>query len=83
MPHYIALIHESGNADYRVDFPDFPGCDAAGKTPAEAWVQARNALSSRVEHLRSAGLNLPIPSRLSTVAGLRTPSLHDVFSVRV
>lgn len=83
MPHYIALIHESGNADYRVDFPDFPGCDAAGKTPAEAWIQAKKALFTRVEQLRSVGQNLPKPSRLSALAGLRTPSLRDVFSVRV
>jgi len=83
MPHYIALIHESGTADYRVDFPDFPGCAAAGKTPAEAWIHARKALSSRVEHLRSAGQSLPKPSRLSALANLHTPSLHDVFSVRV
>lgn len=83
MPHYIALMHESDDSDYRVAFPDFPDCDAAGKTPAEAWLQARKVLSSRVEHLRSEGKSLPTPTRLSTVASLRAPSLHDVFSVRI
>jgi predicted RNase H-like HicB family nuclease len=83
MPHYIALIHEAGKSTFRVAFPDFPGCDAAGKTPEEAWIQARKALSTRIEHLRSEGRNLPRPSSLSAVGGLDTPGLHDIFSVRI
>lgn len=83
MPHYIALMHESDNSDYRVAFPDFPDCDAAGRTPAEAWLQAKKVLSTRIEHLRSEGKVLPTPSRLSAVTSLRSPGLHDVFSVRI
>ncbi|MGD9787482.1 MAG: type II toxin-antitoxin system HicB family antitoxin [Sulfuricellaceae bacterium] len=83
MPHYIALIHEAGKSSYRIAFPDFPDCDAAGKTPEEAWLLARKALSTRIEHLRSEGRKLPPPSPLSAVSKLNAPGLHDIFSVRI
>ncbi len=83
MPHYLALMHASDDSAYRVAFPDFPDCDAGGKTPAEAWLQARKVLSSRVEHLRKEGKVLPTPSRLSAIANLRAAGLHEVFSIRI
>jgi predicted RNase H-like HicB family nuclease len=51
---YIAIIHKDRDSDFRVSFPDFPGCITAGRTLDEAKGTAREALSGHIQVMREA-----------------------------
>jgi predicted RNase H-like HicB family nuclease len=60
---YIAIIHKDRDSDFRVSFPDFPGCITAGRTLDEAKGTAREALSGHIQVMREAGGRYPIHPR--------------------
>ncbi len=67
MTHYAALIRKETSSDFGVEFPDFPGCVAAGNTLDEALAQAENALEFHVEGVVAEGQTIPAPSPLEQV----------------
>ncbi len=48
MASYIALLRKDHDSDFGVDFPDFPGCIAAGRTLEEARRAAAEALEFHI-----------------------------------
>src|SRR5258707_10663705 len=61
---YIALIHQEGESDFGVSFPDFPGVVTAGKTLHQASRLAREALEFHIEGMLEDGEDIPEPSTL-------------------
>lgn len=62
--HYIAVFHPAGEraGGYVVTFPDLPGCVTQGRTFAEAFAMAQEALEGYLDALRQDGDPLPAPS---------------------
>jgi hypothetical protein len=68
---YIAVIHKDPKSDFRMSFPDFPGCITAGGTSEEAKLTAIEALegvsrrcerwASRFRRRRLSMRCLPMP----------------------
>ncbi len=66
MPHYIAIVEESGpEKAVGVWFPDLPGCFPAGDDLDEALRNAPEAIGLYAESLAEEGRTLP-PPRLLT-----------------
>ena len=81
MAHYIALIRKEADSDFGVEFPDFPGCVTAGRTPDEALAMAREALALHIEVLAEDGAPLPSPSAIEAVMARRANK--DAFATLV
>lgn len=64
MTHYIAIFVESDVAEWRVVFPDVPGCEAHGFTLDDARFSAVTALKRCLEE---SHLMPPTPMDLSAV----------------
>lgn len=62
MRAYVALISKEPNTEYRVDFPDFPGCVSAGKTMKAAVENAHEALAMHAALMVKDGDPLPDPT---------------------
>ncbi len=62
MPHYVAIVEDSG-PDQAIGlwFPDLPGCFSAGDTVDEALLNAGEAVSLYAESLAKDGRSLPAP----------------------
>jgi predicted RNase H-like HicB family nuclease len=67
MPQYIALIHKDPDSEYRVLFPDLPGCPTAGATLDEARDMAAEALAFHLEGMQEDEEPVPEPSSLETI----------------
>jgi predicted RNase H-like HicB family nuclease len=66
MPHYVAIIEDSGpDKAIGVWFPDLPGCFSAGDNVDEALRNAEEALSLYAEAERREGRELPTARLLS------------------
>ena len=65
MSHYIALIIPTAVGEWRVLFPDVPGCETLGFTLEDARYAAVSALRQRVQ---SAGASAPTPHTLVAIA---------------
>ncbi|GAB6039918.1 type II toxin-antitoxin system HicB family antitoxin [Endothiovibrio diazotrophicus] len=81
MTSYIALLRKESGTDYGVDFPDFPGCIAAGEDMEEARVMAKQALLGHALLLQEEGEALPEPSKLEAV--MADPANHDAVAFLV
>lgn len=75
MKTYIALIRKEEGSCYGVDFPDFPGCIAAGNTVEEAQARAVSVLDFHVEGMAEDGDPLPKPTSLDDI--LKDPDSRD------
>jgi predicted RNase H-like HicB family nuclease len=62
MATYIALLRKDPDSDYGVDFPDFPSCISAGRTPEEARRMAVEALTGHIVFMSEDGDALPEPT---------------------
>lgn len=69
--YYLALIHQ-GTDDFKVSFPDFPDCVAAGKVLEEVKTSARKALRLTIQSALAAGKELPEPTEVNKAAELVT-----------
>lgn len=67
MLFYPALVRKDADSDYGVEFPDFPGCVSAGRTPEEALAMAERALDLHVAGMRDDGDEVPAPSELGAI----------------
>jgi predicted RNase H-like HicB family nuclease len=65
---YIAYLHKERDSDYRVSFPDFPGCITAGKTLDEASRMAAEALALHIRGMIEDGEPVPEPSKVDDIA---------------
>ena len=66
MPHYVAIIEESGpDRAIGVWFPDLPGCFSGGDDLDEALRSAPQAIGLYAESLAKEGRMLPSPRPLS------------------
>ena len=64
MSHYIAIFVENALGEWRVVFPDVPGCEARGLTLPDAQFAAASALS---QCLRENGTPPPLPMDMAAV----------------
>ncbi|MDR3683288.1 MAG: type II toxin-antitoxin system HicB family antitoxin [Geothrix sp.] len=64
MRNYIAILRKDTDSDYRVNFPDFPGCITAGISLEEAKEKVLEALPFHVEVLQEDGREIPEPMSL-------------------
>jgi predicted RNase H-like HicB family nuclease len=63
--HYLAIFVETDMGEWRVVFPDVPGCEARGFTLDDAQFAATSALERCIEE---RGLSAPLPKDLSAVS---------------
>jgi len=68
MPHYVAIVEESG-ADRAIGiwFPDLPGCFSGGDDLDEALRNAPEAIGLYADSLAEEGRSLPSPRSLSEI----------------
>jgi predicted RNase H-like HicB family nuclease len=64
---YVGLLTKRPGRDYLVTFPDLPGQEASGSTPAEAQKLGAEALASHIARLHRQGSPVPLPSLLEEV----------------
>jgi predicted RNase H-like HicB family nuclease len=64
MTHYIAIFVESDVGEWRVLFPDLPGCEAHGFSLDDAGYAAVSALW---QCLAANGSTLPIPMDMTAI----------------
>lgn len=64
---YIALMRKEPGSSFGVDFPDFPGCIAAGDSAAEAERNAAEALRLHLETMVEDDDEIPVPSSLDEI----------------
>lgn len=65
MRHYLAIFIEDYVGEWRVVFPDAPGCEAKGFSLDDAQFAAASALS---RCFRENGTPLPLPMDMAAVA---------------
>ena len=68
--YYPALLRKDPDSDFGIEFPDFPGCVAVGRTVTEALKAAPEALTLHMEGMR--GDAIPEPSALEDIVGSAT-----------
>jgi predicted RNase H-like HicB family nuclease len=56
---YTIIVHEAEEGGYWVEVPALPGCYTQGETLDEALMNAREAIESHLEALRSDGREVP------------------------
>jgi predicted RNase H-like HicB family nuclease len=66
MRHYIAIFIEDHLGEWRVVFPDVPGCEAKGFSLDDAKFAAATAL---VTCIKKSGTPAPLPMDMATVQG--------------
>lgn len=57
----VRCLSDEDGGGYLAYFPDIPGCQADGKTPEEAIIQAEDALESWVKTAKEFGDAIPEP----------------------
>lgn len=75
MTRYVAILSKERRSSYGVDFPDLPGCVAAGRSLEEAHRKAAEALSLHLEGMLEHGEEIPAPRSLDKV--LADPENRD------
>lgn len=65
MTHYIAIIVPTDVGEWRVIFPDVPGCEARGSSLEDAKLAG---VSRLMRCLKANGSTTPQPRDLSTIA---------------
>jgi predicted RNase H-like HicB family nuclease len=68
MPHYVAIIEDSGEDDVSLWFPDLPGCISGGDDVEEALECAPEALAFYAQELTEDGSELPTPRTLDELS---------------
>ena len=56
------FYHLQIHAFYIVSVPDLPGCMADGKTPNEAYENAKLVIKQWIDTVRAAGREIPTPT---------------------
>jgi predicted RNase H-like HicB family nuclease len=69
MREYFAVVVQDPDMDFRVTFPDLPGCVATVATFEEARAAAREALSDHLARMERVGERIPEPSPLAAIVG--------------
>jgi predicted RNase H-like HicB family nuclease len=65
--HYFALLHKDADNDFRVSFPDFPGCVTGGTNLEEVFVNATLALAEHTTAIRKGNCAVPEPSSVAAI----------------
>lgn len=61
MNYSIILKYSSPDKCYIVSVPDLPGCMADGKTPNEAYENAKLVIKEWIDTAHAAGREIPAP----------------------
>ena len=68
MASYIGYLRKNENAEYGIEFPDFPECVSAAPRSEYAGAMASDDLARHVTALMSFGLPVPPPTPLELLA---------------
>jgi len=64
---YYGIVHQDGDGDLGISFPDFPGCISGGSSLAELGHNAIEALQFHIDGMVEDGLPIPDPSHLEDI----------------
>lgn len=62
MNYCVVLKYSQDDKSYIVSVPDLPGCMADGRTPNEAFENAKNVITEWIDTAKAAGREIPEPS---------------------
>ena len=62
MKYCVVLKYSQDDKSYIVTVPDLPGCMADGKSPNEAYENAKNVITEWIDTAKAAGMEIPEPS---------------------
>lgn len=62
MDYSVIIKYSSTDKCYIVSVPDLPGCMADGKTPNEAYENAKLVIKDWIDTARAAGREIPPPT---------------------
>lgn len=62
MNYCVVLKYSQDDKSYIISIPDLPGCMADGKTPNEAYENAKIVIQEWIETARTVGRSIPEPS---------------------
>ena len=62
MDYSVILKYSSTDKCYIVSIPDLPGCMADGKTPNEAYENAKLVIKEWIDTACAAGREIPAPT---------------------
>lgn len=62
MNYCVVLKYSQDDKSYIVTVPDLPGCMADGRTPNEAFENAKNVITEWIDTAKAAGREIPEPS---------------------
>ena len=61
MKYCVVLKYSQDDKSYIVTVPDLPGCMADGKSPNEAYENAKNVITEWIDTAKAAGREIPEP----------------------
>jgi len=64
---YPAIIQHEEDGRYSIWFEDLPGCATSGKTLAEAFMMARDAMGGWIDSMMTLGHEIPNPRDIGNV----------------
>jgi predicted RNase H-like HicB family nuclease len=67
MRRYVGVVRKASGNDFRVVFPDLPGCSTKGKTMGEARRLAAETLAVHLDALVSDGVPAPEARGLAAI----------------
>lgn len=59
MKYCVVLKYSQDDKSYIVTVPDLPGCMADGKSPNEAYENAKNVITEWIDTATAAGRTIP------------------------
>ena len=62
MKYCVVLKYSQDDKSYIVTVPDLQGCMADGRTPNEAFENAKNVITEWIDTAKAAGREIPEPS---------------------
>ena len=62
MKYCVVLKYSQDDKSYIVTVPALPGCMADGKSPNEAYENAKNVITEWIDTAKAAGREIPEPS---------------------
>ena len=83
MDYSVILKYSTTDKCYIVSVPDLPGCMADGKTPNEAYENAKLVIKQWIDTVRAAGREILTAARTPLFVNTKAKFLRDRLSISV